>query len=77
MVGKGDKINLWNDNWLGEPHCEIFEIPCANRKILSTKAEDLIEDHRWSILNFITLNYPETVGRINQMQIPRGNFQIN
>lgn len=72
VVRRGDKINYQNDNLLGEPLGEILEIPCANRKQFSTKVENLIEEHKWTILNFIMLNYSKINTGFNKIHIPHG-----
>jgi len=44
LIGNGDLINFWLDNWLGTPLVDIFDIQASSHRQLSTLLSTIIID---------------------------------
>lgn len=49
MIGNGDKINLWLDNWLGVSLASIMNIDPNNFRSFSSKLSSVIDAGRWRL----------------------------
>ena len=49
MIGNGDKINLWLDNWLGASLASIMNIDPNKFSSLTSKLSSVIDDGRWRL----------------------------
>jgi len=57
IVGNGEKINLWLDNWLGAPIVSILDAPPNMFPLLTTRLQSIIENGKWQNVPSI-LHYP-------------------
>lgn len=46
MVGKGDKINIWNDNWCGHSIALLLQIPTGNQQFLKANLKEIMHGMR-------------------------------
>lgn len=53
MIGKGDRISYWKDNWLGVPLIDAMNIPMEAHKYLTSRVSDVIDSYSWIIPNVI------------------------
>jgi len=44
IVGSGNVINLWTNNWLGEPLVDLLQIDPTLHVAFNAKIEDIIVD---------------------------------
>lgn len=49
LIGNGEHINLWLDNWLGTPLVSIFNIHHTTYHHLNNKLSIFIADGKWKI----------------------------
>ena len=49
VVGLGNVLNVWTDNWLGEPLVDLFQIDLVLHDNFNAKVEDIIVDGGWNI----------------------------
>ncbi|MCH80766.1 putative ribonuclease H protein, partial [Trifolium medium] len=71
IVGSGNQISYWKDNWLGVPLVEAMHIPLRAHKLLTARVSDLIEDFTWVIPTDIADFDSALVEKIMSTVIPR------
>jgi len=49
LIGNGEKINLWLDNWLGSSLVSVFNINPAARKSLCSTLSSVLDAGRWHL----------------------------
>ncbi|GAU17865.1 hypothetical protein TSUD_329910 [Trifolium subterraneum] len=54
LIGNGERISYWNDNWLGKPLVDLLQIPRSIAKRLHSSVADMIADNVWIIPNYIS-----------------------
>jgi len=69
IVGNGEKINLWPDNWLGAPLVSILNGPSTMFPLLTARLHSIIENGRWQNIPSI-LHYPTVAGSILNISLP-------
>lgn len=69
LVGSGDEINFWNDNWIGTPLVDLLNISPAVRPLLSSTVSDAIVDGQW-VLPHPVLHDAAVVSRISHVTLP-------
>ncbi|MCH80548.1 ribonuclease H protein [Trifolium medium] len=70
LLGDGNDINFWNDNWSGIRLCELLNIPEHIRPFLSSKVSDFIVNGRWTIPPLLQQVYPNLLSIISPVLIP-------
>jgi len=48
LIGKGDKVNFWNDCSSGQPLAEVFNIPDHISSQLNSSVSDYIHEGSWN-----------------------------
>lgn len=69
IVGSGNVINLWTDNWLGEPLADLLPIDPTLHVGFNSKVEDIIVDGGWSIPDCLRL-VPHVDALVNSIILP-------
>lgn len=49
QIGKGDRVNFWNDNWCGMSLSNLLNIPDTISQNLQASVEDFISEGIWRI----------------------------
>jgi ribonuclease HI len=57
LLGNGEDINFWNDNWCGTTLVDFFNIPSQIGQNLSSSVSDYIVDGSWSFPPQLLQNY--------------------
>jgi mannosylglycoprotein endo-beta-mannosidase len=70
LLGNGEHINFWTDNWLGTPLVDQLLIPQQVRASLSASVKDFIVDGRWSLPPTILQLFPILGNILNEVSIP-------
>ncbi|GAU31405.1 hypothetical protein TSUD_370540 [Trifolium subterraneum] len=70
ILGDGEDINFWNDNWCGTPLAEFFNIPLHVRPLLTSTVSDYLVDGQWSIPEQLSHAFPQLCNTLNQVTIP-------
>ena len=63
IVGSGDRINAWTNNWLGETLLLLLDIPVTFAPSLYGKVSSFIMKGQWDLPQ-VLLSFPEVVARI-------------
>jgi hypothetical protein len=58
LLGSGENINFWNDNWCGNSLSELFNIPRHISQSLSSKVSDFISNGHWRIPSQLSQAFP-------------------
>ncbi|GAU22700.1 hypothetical protein TSUD_138230 [Trifolium subterraneum] len=70
LLGNGEDINFWNDNWCGIPLAEQLNIPFHIRQFLCSTVSDYLVNGLWSIPLHLSLAYPTLSSIVQQISIP-------
>jgi len=70
MIGKGDKISFWSDNWTSQVLADHFQIPDWIRLHLKASVKDFIHNHQWCIPVDLQDMFPDLLNLISKIQIP-------
>jgi hypothetical protein len=70
LLGNGDNINFWLDNWCGDPLVEQLGIPVHIRPLLTASVSDFIVNGRWSIPAQLSLIFSNLESIIAAVMIP-------
>jgi len=62
IVGNGENISLWNDNWLGTPIVDLFHIDLYFHVEFKGKVSDIIVDGDWNLPPNLLVN--EVIDRL-------------
>jgi len=49
LIGNGNKVSFWSDNWCGEPLSYLYQISAEMINMLPDKVYEYIERFRWNI----------------------------
>lgn len=69
IVGKGDQINLWTDNWLGEPLVTLFHIDTFFHSSFSGKVSEVIANGTWNLPAPLLVH--EITSRLSSVTLPQ------
>ncbi|XP_024630075.1 uncharacterized protein [Medicago truncatula] len=69
IVGTGDRINLWTNNWLGEPLVTLFNIDPFFHASFTGKVSEVIVNGNWDLP--ASLLVPEVTSRLASITLPR------
>jgi len=69
IVGSGDYISLWNDNWLGVPLVDLFNVDPFFHPGFTGKVSDIILDGGWNLPP--TLMIDDVTDRLASIVLPR------
>jgi hypothetical protein len=53
LIGNGEHINFWNDNWCGVVLSEHYNIPSHTRQLLTSTVSDYLSNGCWNIPSYI------------------------
>ncbi|GAU35013.1 hypothetical protein TSUD_103360 [Trifolium subterraneum] len=70
LLGNGEDINFWNDNWCGIPLVDQFNIPAHIRHSLSSTVSDYIVNGLWNIPPQLIHAYTNLGSIVHQVIIP-------
>jgi ribonuclease HI len=70
LVGNGENINCWQDNWCGEILASHLNLPQSQLDILPSQLSNYIQDFRWSFPLALTVLYPNLSVLAAQVTIP-------
>jgi len=70
LLGKGDKINFWNDSWCGQTLVSLFNIPDHITSLLTSSLSDYIHNGHWNIHVGLQLKFPNLTHLVHQITIP-------
>lgn len=71
IIGDGQLINFWNDNWLGQPLVSTLNLNPNIAQQLEAKVCDFIVNHEWNIPNHFSTLFPIIKQIPNQIVIPK------
>ena len=69
IIGNGEKINLWLDNWMGSSLVSTLNTPPNMYPFLTAKLQSIIINGRWQLLPSL-LNYPTVTDSIKKITLP-------
>jgi hypothetical protein len=49
IIGNGENINFWNDNWCVTPLSDLYNIPAHTRLLLTSTISDYLVDGHWNL----------------------------
>jgi hypothetical protein len=75
LLGNGEDMNFWNDNWCGTPLVDQFNIPHHIRHLLSSTISDYIINGQWNIPPQLSLAYNNINSIVLQITIPLNHSQ--
>jgi ribonuclease HI len=70
LVGNGENINFWNDNWCGVVLSEHYNIPSHTRQLLTSTVSDYLSNGCWNIPSQLQLEFSNLLSLVNQATIP-------
>jgi hypothetical protein len=70
LLGTGDNINFWNDNWCGAPLSDLFNIPHHVSQLLTSKVSDYICNGLWIIPPQLSQAFHNLSTLVHQVTIP-------
>ncbi|XP_019429731.1 PREDICTED: uncharacterized protein LOC109337254, partial [Lupinus angustifolius] len=59
LIGNGENVNFWNDNWIGDPVADTMGIPTHIQSSLLTSLSDFIINSKWVITAPIPRLFPD------------------
>ncbi|XP_019455028.1 PREDICTED: uncharacterized protein LOC109356147 [Lupinus angustifolius] len=69
MVGSGQHINFWKDNWFGEPLVELMSIPKELYSSLLSSVPCFRKGSCWTIPTFMNRHFPKIIEKIAKTTI--------
>ncbi|KAF1892197.1 hypothetical protein Lal_00036556 [Lupinus albus] len=76
LVGDGNKVNFWKDNWTGHALVDILRIPVSVQASLVAKVSDFVLNIVWTIPKVIAETFPNVVDSIVQLSISRNQDKL-
>ena len=70
IVGTGDNIQFWSDNWLGEPLLDLLKVASYLHENFAGTVADVIMNGRWNIPQDL-LDVPEVASRTGLVTLLR------
>lgn len=68
-MGTGVNISIWNDNWLGVPLVDLFDVDPFFHAGFNGKVSDIILDGGWNLPP--TLMVEDVTDRLASIDLPR------
>lgn len=65
------KVDLWLNNWLGEPLVDVLKIPQVFHKTLKVKVGDWLVNGSWEISGNVLTAFPNLINIISKT-LPSG-----
>ncbi|CAJ2670958.1 unnamed protein product [Trifolium pratense] len=75
LLGNGEEINFWNDNWCGAPLADQFNIPFQTSHLLSSTVSDYILNGQWNIPPQLSQAFDNLTSIVHQVIIPMDQSQ--
>jgi ribonuclease HI len=66
LLGNGENINFWNDNWCGTILSEHYNIPSQTKQLLTSTVSDYIANGHWAIPPQMELEFLNLSSIVNQ-----------
>jgi ribonuclease HI len=70
LLGNGENINFWLDQWCGAPLVHSLDIPLNLHPLLSSTVNQFLVNNHWLIPPILVNHYPQLLTLINQVSIP-------
>ncbi|CAJ2657200.1 unnamed protein product [Trifolium pratense] len=70
LIGSGDAVLFWSDNWLGDKLLDLLHIPTSLRPLLQGTVRSFTHNHLWRVPHCIVNDYPDVAQRINKIVLP-------
>jgi hypothetical protein len=70
IIGNGEKINFWNDNWCGTSLSDLYNIPAQTRLLLTSTVSDYLRNGHWNLPLQLTQAFNNLSYIVNQVSIP-------
>ena len=70
MIGNGDKVHFWTDNWVGTSLMDFCGIHASLEPILLDLVSDFIVDNQWVIPQIFSTLYPSMVQKVRLTPLP-------
>ncbi|CAJ2632471.1 unnamed protein product [Trifolium pratense] len=70
ILGNGEDINFWNDNWCGTSLSDLFRIPTHISQLLTSTVSDYLVNGHWVIPPQLTQAFNNLIAIVNQVIIP-------
>ncbi|XP_019431828.1 PREDICTED: uncharacterized protein LOC109338930 [Lupinus angustifolius] len=73
LLGNGNSINYWLDNWLGSPIVGLLAIPDPISYVLQARVVDFMQDSSWIIPAWLARLHPTVCQQIVNTPIPNAS----
>jgi ribonuclease HI len=70
LIGNGNNINFWNDDWWGNTLASHFNIPPNISSLLSSRVSDFVRNGTWCIPEALANIFPTLVTLVNEIPLP-------
>ena len=70
MIGNGEKVHFWTDNWVGTLLMDLCSIHDSLKTILLDLVSDFIVDNQWAIPQIFSSLYPSMVQKVRLIPLP-------
>ena len=70
LLGTGEKINFWNDNWCGMPLTDLFHIPQHVSVLLTSQVSDYISNGHWNLPPQLSQAFHNISNIVHNVTIP-------
>ncbi|GAU10152.1 hypothetical protein TSUD_423850 [Trifolium subterraneum] len=70
LLGNGEDINFWNDNWCGSILSEVFNIPSHISQALTSTVSDYLYNGQWNLPPQLAQHYSALSFLVQKVTIP-------
>lgn len=70
LIGSGDAVRFWLDNWLSKPLVSLLNFQSSVHKHLNSKVGDFISNGKWRILAVLLHQFPVMNSELANICIP-------
>jgi hypothetical protein len=75
LLGNGEDISFWNDNWSGSILSDVFNIPTLTSQLLTSKVSDYIHNGQWNIPAQLSEQFTSLSNLVQHVIIPKEPHQ--
>ncbi|GAU16933.1 hypothetical protein TSUD_36910 [Trifolium subterraneum] len=75
LIGSGNSVAFWLDNWLEEPLVDLFNFPTSSYHHLTARVSSFIENGEWKIPASFAQQDATLLTRIHQIMLPKQSLE--